>query len=93
MKPSITVDTYSIASDEDSDFIKGQQAEWREHLTSYLKARHPDADLVVLWETKGKTKVKAGEGGETDEALQDLVRSQVLAAWTTRCLGGSPATN
>ena len=93
MKPLIVIDTYCLATAEDSEFIRGQQADWCSFLTAYLTARHPDADLVIVWETRGKTVVKAGEGSETDEALQDLVRTEVLAAWTTWCTDGSAGLN
>jgi hypothetical protein len=93
MKTKIVIDTYSLSTEQDSEFIKGQQADWCSFLTAHLTTRHPNADLVIVWETKGKTKVRAGEGGETDEALQDLVRTQVRAAWTTWCVGGSAGLN
>ena len=84
MKPLIVVDTYDIGG-KDSPLVDEHQASWSAFLNAYLASHHPDADLTIIWEVRGKTQVKAGKGGEQDPVLEELVKQQVRDAWTAWC--------
>ena len=84
MKLLIVVDTYNIAADT-SPLGMEHQNSWSAFLHAYLVAHNPDADLAIIWEVRGKTQVKAGEGGERDVVLEELVKQQVRDAWVAWC--------
>jgi len=84
MKPLIVVDTYNIAAST-SPLGMEHQNSWSAFLNAYLASHHPDADLTIIWEVRGKTQVKAGEGGERDVVLEELVKQQVRDAWVAWC--------